>query len=140
MNNIVVKQCLPTADAFNRLRAVVGWRTIALPALTISFKNTLYGVTAEVDGETVACGRIIGDGALYFYIQDVIVLPQYQGQGFGKIIMNNIMNFLKENCPQNSFVGLMAAKGKHAFYEKYGFITRPNEIYGPGMVMIWVGN
>ena len=28
----------------------------------------------------------------------------------------------------------MAAKDKDAFYEKLGFISRPNDIFGPGMI------
>ena len=35
-------------------------------------------------------------------------------------------------CPV-LLVGLFAAKGKEGFYEKYGFMKRPNETYGNGM-------
>lgn len=28
----------------------------------------------------------------------------------------------------------MAAKGKEGFYRKYGFVERPNETQGPGML------
>ena len=31
-------------------------------------------------------------------------------------------------------VGLLAAKGKEGFYAKHGFIVRPNETFGPGMI------
>lgn len=138
MSEIVVKQCLPSIDAFNMLRTAVGWSAVDNSVLTISFENTLYGVSLEADGQIIGFGRIIGDG-LYFYIQDVIVHPKHQGQGLGKILMQNLMDYLKANCPLNSFIGLMAAKGKDLFYEKFGFIPRPNEQYGPGMFMLWKG-
>jgi len=32
-------------------------------------------------------GRIVGDGVTICYIQDVIVLPEYQGKGIGKAII-----------------------------------------------------
>jgi hypothetical protein len=32
-------------------------------------------------------------------------------------------------------VVLVAAKGKEEFYEKFGFINRPNDIYGAGMTL-----
>jgi ribosomal protein S18 acetylase RimI-like enzyme len=38
--------------------------------------------------------RVIGDSGLYFYIQDVIVLPQYQKRGIGMLLMKKVMNFL----------------------------------------------
>lgn len=31
-------------------------------------------------------------------------------------------------------MSIMAAKDKDAFYEKLGFISRPNDIFGPGMI------
>lgn len=31
-------------------------------------------------------------------------------------------------------MSIMAAKDKDAFYEKLGFIGRPNDIFGPGMI------
>jgi hypothetical protein len=30
---------------------------------------------------------------------------------------------------------LMCAKGREGFYEKFGFIARPTENLGPGMIM-----
>jgi GNAT superfamily N-acetyltransferase len=82
-------------------------------------------------------GRVIGDGALAYYIQDIIVLPAFQKQGVGRLIMDDIIRHLKKNCTPNSIVGLMAAKGVTAFYEKYGFIARPDEKHGPGMFIRW---
>jgi hypothetical protein len=31
----------------------------------------------------------------------------------------------------------MAAKGKEPFYERYGFVQRPNERLGAGMIIFW---
>jgi hypothetical protein len=36
-------------------------------------------------------------------------------------------------------VGLFAAKGKEPFYERFGFIGRPNETLGKGMIHFWPG-
>ena len=35
----------------------------------------------------------------------------------------------------NTMVGLMSAKGKERFYEKFGFQKRPNEFQGNGMIL-----
>ncbi len=76
----------------------------------------------------------MGDGGIYFYIQDVIVLPEFQGQGVGKRIMDSLMEYLEENANSRAFIGLMAAKGTAGFYMRFGFNERPSE--GPGMFMI----
>ncbi|WP_394325988.1 GNAT family N-acetyltransferase, partial [Methanosarcina horonobensis] len=38
-------------------------------------------------------GRVIGDRGIYLYIQDIIVLPEFQGHGIGKHIMCAVMNY-----------------------------------------------
>ena len=64
----------------------------------------------------IGIGRIIGDGALYFYIQDLIVLPSYQQQGIGKFIMQQLLEHTsKKTLPTQAFIGLMAAAGTGPF-------------------------
>jgi len=47
--------------------------------------------------------------------------------------MDSIMRYLKENCTPDVLVGLMAAKGVFPFYQKYGFISLPDDKHSPGM-------
>jgi len=61
----------------------------------------------------------------YFYIQDVIVLPEFQKTGLGDMIMEELESWLKENTSNNSFVGLMASEGVKDFYTRYGYTERP---------------
>lgn len=72
-----------------------------------------------------------------FYIQDVIVVPVWQRRGIGTLLMDRVMEYIKRNAFEQSYVGLMSAKGKEPFYEKYGFTARPTEILGAGMTMFW---
>ncbi|MHA2035749.1 MAG: GNAT family N-acetyltransferase [Promethearchaeota archaeon] len=89
-------------------------------------QGSLYCVCAELNGEIIGMVRVIGDSGLYFYIQDVIVLPQYQKRGIGMLLMKKVMNFLDNNISTLTVVGLMASKGKEPFYEKFGFTKRPS--------------
>ena len=99
--------------------------------------NSLFSVCVihNYKNNVIGCGRLVGDGGIYFYIQDVIVLPEFQGKGIGKHIMASIMDYLKACAPPNAFVGLMAAKGVSKFYERYDFMERPAD--APGMFKIW---
>ena len=56
------------------------------------------------------------DGEYQAVIYDVVVLPQYQGRGVGKLIMESIIDKL----PVTSII-LFAVPGKETFYEKFGF-------------------
>jgi GNAT superfamily N-acetyltransferase len=87
----------------------------------ISLKNSVFAVTVKDGNETIGMGRIVGDKAIYFYIQDIVVHPAYQGKGIGGEIMNALITYLKENAPDKAFVGLFASEGKDSFYGQYNF-------------------
>ena len=131
---------MPSAQEYNRLRQTVGWRTHALEVVEKGLSGSLYGVCAFVDSEIVGMARIIGDGGLVFYIQDVVVKPEFQGQGIGTALMDHIMQYIRLHASQHSVVGLMSAVGKEQFYECYGFTRRPTETLGCGMTIFWPGS
>jgi ribosomal protein S18 acetylase RimI-like enzyme len=79
----------------------------------------------------VAAGRVVGDGGVYAYIQDVIVLEAHRGRGLARMMMDRIMEFIDRTYPSSAFVGLMAARGVAGLYERYGFERRPED--APGM-------
>lgn len=112
-------------DEYQSLRNTTGWDSIADEVVKKALKNDLFSVCV-LDGEKIiGMGRVIGDGAIYFYIQDVIVHPDHQGKGVGKQMMNSIEKYLEKETNINSFIGLMAAEGVKEFYEKYGYLERP---------------
>lgn len=43
------------------------------------------------------------------------------------------MKLVSINPSNNEILG--ASKGKEAFYEKFGFVSRPNEELGAGMIL-----
>ena len=83
----------------------------------------------------IALARVLTDHGYVVYIADVIVHPDFQGQGLGRALMNNVMDFIKSQLKPGykKMVSLMAAQGKEEFYKKFGFFTRPDETHGCGM-------
>ncbi|OFC70032.1 GNAT family N-acetyltransferase [Alteromonas confluentis] len=123
----------PSAKDFSSLRAAVGWANPELPIIESSINSSLYWVSIFHVDLLVACGRVIGDGFMYFYVQDVLVHPEYQKLGLGTKIMKSINGFVTSNCPSGSTVGLLAAKGKEDFYLRHGFTLRNGKDLGMGM-------
>ena len=113
---------LPTPEEYNFLREKVGWGIYNIQILKNSLPNSIFSVCVYLQDKIIGMGRVIGDNGLCFYIQDVIVLPEYQNQGIGNQIMKEIMEYIQEHSNNNSCIGLMSAYGREAFYEKYGFI------------------
>ena len=136
MDTIAVREDKIEPEEFNGLRASVGWEVHEVEDVKVALGNSHFIVVARDEGgRAIGMGRIIGDLGINYYIQDLIVLPDYQGSGLGRRIMAELMRYLSECRPENSFVGLMAATGKEGFYKRYGFIERPCAGYGPGMCL-----
>ena len=83
--------------------------------------------------------RLISDGGCAGIIVDVVVLPACQGMGIGKRMFRSILDFVESSLGEGESImlNLMSAKGKEEFYEKFGFIKRPNGTQGCGMIK-WV--
>ena len=126
----IEKRPLEVAE-YQSLRKTTGWDMLEDRVVEVALKQDLFSIGIFNDGRLIGMGRVIGDGGLYFYIQDVVVMPEYQGKGIGKLIMENIEAFLEKSTPNNAFIGLMAAEGVWRFYENYGYKVRPDT--GPGM-------
>ncbi len=121
---------IPTVDEHRALFEAVGWQPYAPQAAAISLQNSLCGVVV-LDGDTViGMGRVIGDGGKFFYVQDVAVLPAYQGNGVGRLIMDRLLGWIKTHAPHEPFVGLFATDVAQNFYRHYGFDERRDVLSG----------
>lgn len=121
-------------EEYQKLRSTTGWDMLSDDVVSMALARSLFSVCVLNNGEVIGIGRVVGDGALYFYIQDVIVMPHHQQKGVGKLIMKAIEEFLKSSAPKNAFIGLMAAKGVENFYLQFGYQPRPDD--RPGMFRI----
>ena len=107
------------------MRNEVGFSKPPIEQTQKALANGLFSVVAQCNGKNAGMGRLVGDGIMYWYIQDVAVLPEYQGQGIGKAIVKRLMQYIEEHSIPGTYttIGLMAAKNKDGFYEKLGFKT-----------------
>ena len=126
---IQILEQLPTADEYNQLRKSVGWHCIDQNRTKAALRNSLFSVCAVADHQIIGFGRIVGDGLIYFYIQDVVILPRYQKRGIGHKIMQNLMTYIDAKAPKKSgaFIGLMTAPGSTKFYSQHGFNLLPED-------------
>ena len=118
-------------EEYKLLRHAVGWWDTDDSATQKALDNSLYSIAAVSDGKIVGMGRVIGDDGLYYYVQDLIVHPDYQSKGIGREIMSRLLNYINTNAKKGAFIGLMAAKGLKGYYQKFGFTPRPED--SPGM-------
>jgi predicted GNAT family N-acyltransferase len=129
-----------TPEEYMEFRKAVGWSSFPIEQAAQGLKNS-YIFCLRKDGQAIALGRVIWDHGYVVYIADVIVLPEFQGSGYGRMVMEKIMTTINSwlKPDYKVMVTLVAAKGKEEFYEKFGFIKRPNENFGCGMCQ-WIIN
>ncbi len=126
-----VVERIPTVEEYLALREAVGWGRLDEQLCAKGLANALFTVCLLHHDQVIGCGRVIGDGGLYFYLQDIIVLPAFQGKGLGNRMMQAILEYLEKHALPGAFVGLMAAKDVSPFYTHFGFVVRPHD--RPGM-------
>ena len=132
-----VNRRVPSACEYNALRRSVDWPTFADNVVELGLAQSSYCIVVEDEvGTVVGMGRIIGDNAIYMHIQDVIVRPDLQRQGIGKLIMKELLTYVDGLAGKNTNIGLMCSKGREAFYRTFGFVDRPSEKFGSGMIKV----
>ena len=119
----------PSVDTYQRLRVASGLSPKSAEAAARGLPNTLFGVQMLHAGEPVGMGRVIGDGGTAFQVVDIAVLPEHQGKGLGKRIMEEIAGWLREHVPEGGYVSLLADVPADALYARFGFVhTAPRTL------------
>lgn len=123
-------------SAYLSLRSAVSWKVLSMEQAKRALENSLLVVGAYEDGQLVGMGRLVGDGAVICYIQDLIVVPEAQKKGVGSMIIERLIAYVKMIKEDNTemMLALMCAKGRESFYIKHDFLSRPTEALGPGMI------
>ena len=86
--------------------------------------------------ETIGMARFVTDGGYAGLLMDVVVKPKYQGNGYGKLLIESLLSHIKEQMldDEEMMIQLLSAPGKQSFYSKFGFKVK-KEIAEDGMYM-----
>lgn len=105
------------------LRKECGLSAKTLDAAKIGMQHSVcsVAVTDELTDEVIGMGRIIGDGACHCQIVDICVLPAHQKKGLGKLIMDKLDDFIKNELPEKCYISLIADGEAYRLYEHFGF-------------------
>ncbi|MDD3340844.1 MAG: GNAT family N-acetyltransferase [Bacilli bacterium] len=124
-------------NEFLELIEAVGWKSLSEKQIEKSLRHSMYVVKAVVNQKTVAMGRIIGDFSTSGVLTDIIVHPDYQGNGIGTKIVMNIKAYMNEYVKEGEhfLIELCPAYGKRNFYANCGFKYKPENMDG---MYLWI--
>ena len=104
------------------LYEAVGWTnyTTNPTMLKNALEHSLFILTArDEEGKLIGFLRAVGDGYSIVYIQDIIVLPEYQRQGIGTQLLRQTLEYFKE--VYQMILTTDSELKTLAFYESNGF-------------------
>ena len=123
MENIVLKtDTIPSRDQILNLYANVGWTAYTKDPdlLERAITKSLKLWTLWDDDQVIGLGRVVGDGESIIYIQDLLVLDNYQKMGLGTRLIQAI---LEEYKSIRQIVLLTDNTSKNIdFYKKNGLV------------------
>lgn len=125
MSAYTVVKGTPNVETYIKLRASTGLTPKTIEAATAGLANTLFAVQvahSSSPNEMVGMGRMIGDAGCFFQIVDIAVLPAHQGKGVGKMIMQEMKNWMDSHVPKSGTVLLFADGQANKLYRQYGFV------------------
>ncbi len=97
-------------------RAPLGSRPRDPEQLKRAFEASYAVILAYDSGKLIGLGRALCDGEYQAALYDIVLLPEYQGQGLGIEIMQGLC----DQIPVDNII-LFAVPGREGFYEKCGF-------------------
>nr|YP_009027476.1 hypothetical chloroplast protein 174 [Neoporphyra perforata]AGQ17034.1 hypothetical chloroplast protein 174 [Neoporphyra perforata]AHB34970.1 hypothetical chloroplast protein 174 [Neoporphyra perforata]AHB35179.1 hypothetical chloroplast protein 174 [Neoporphyra perforata]AIA19341.1 hypothetical protein [Neoporphyra perforata]AIA19550.1 hypothetical protein [Neoporphyra perforata] len=113
----------------------VGWVKRPLKKVKIALKNSsiIISLVEKKDTNTKLVGfaRATSDNGFNATIWDVVIHPDFQGLGLGKVVIHQLIQQLRQ--AEISTITLFAEPDVVSFYKKLGFIKDPDGVKG----MFW---
>ena len=124
-------------DEFLEMVESVGWKTYSIEQVEKALKNTMYMVKVSIDGQLAGIGRVVGDYSIVCILTDVCVKPEFQRQGIGSKIINELKRLIESGVKKDEKmqIELTPTAGNEKFYEKAGFKYKPDKITG---MYLWI--
>ena len=113
----------PSVQDYCALRVDAGMSPKSEAAAQKGLPHACFNVTLYDEATLVGMGRVIGDGGTALQIVDIAVRPSYQGQGFGKCILQEIMSYIDRIAEQGTYVSLIADYPADQLYAQFGFTS-----------------
>lgn len=131
-----IRNKISAAD-FYKMRKSVKWKEVSLEQLEKALSNSMNVIGIYEENEIVAMGRIVGDYTFKGMLTDIIVKPECQKKGYGKIVVTRLLENVKSGLKHSEKIEIQGSPtaGNRNFYVNCGLEYEPEEQDG---VYIWI--
>jgi predicted N-acetyltransferase YhbS len=101
-------------------------RTLEATREAVANSSLVFGFVEPESGRLVGFCRVLTDFAFRATVYDVIVAPDWRGQGLGQRIMKTVL--AHSRLQRVGSITLACTKLMTRFYERFGFSTMPDDV------------
>lgn len=134
--NIYLSTCKKiNLEELEKLCDSVGWVRRPLKKVKFALENSFLAISIfyieNNNKRLIGFARVTSDGSFNATIWDVVIHPDFQGNGLGTLLMNQIIKELRNY--DISTITLFADPEVLKFYKHIGFVVDPDGVKG----MFW---
>jgi predicted GNAT family N-acyltransferase len=133
VEEVIVSEGLPSVAEYIDLRTRMGWGRIDEETANRTIQAAAFTVCLRRQDQFVGIARVMGDGAMYFFLADLIVAPEFRGSGYGDQLMHAVTSYFDRSAMAGATITLVPLNGREPFYEKFGFVRCPSGPFGTAM-------
>lgn len=89
MNYENIRKCL-TAKDFIKLYESAEWEKNSEDIVQVSLKNSYVTFAVVEQEKVIGMARLLADGGKTFCLKDFVILPEFQGNGMGKALLEYV--------------------------------------------------
>ena len=132
----LVKKEIEVKD-FLRIREELKWNSIPANLVEKAINGSMINISIFDNNTCIGIGRIVGDGALKGMLTDIMVSPNYQKKGVGKLVVTSLIKELENMVKDGDCFQLEASPtaSNREFYIKCGLKYKPENQDG---VYLWI--
>lgn len=131
MMNVNITEEFPQNQEYMDLKAVTGLPEVEISAIATALNRSVLSLLARDDNDRlIGMGRVVGDGAFYFQLVDIMVAASHLDQGVEEMIVSELLSRLKKIAPSGAEVTVITDVPGIKLYQHAGFKLLYPDRYG----------
>lgn len=131
MMNVNITKEFPQNQEYMDLRAAAGLPEVEISAIATALNRSVLSLLARDDNDRlIGMGRIVGDGAFYFQLVDIMVTASHLDQGLEEMIVSELLSRLEKIAPSGAEVTVITDVPGIKLYQHAGFKLLYPDRYG----------